>query len=64
MNSDKYGGGGIFNLYITAAAHSRASEYVMVHEMGHHIAGLADEYYTATWLTSLPTPRLNPGSLI
>ena len=47
MNSDKYGGGGIFNLYITAAAHSRASEYVMVHEMGHHIAGLADEYYTS-----------------
>lgn len=47
MNTNKYGGGGIFNLYITAAAHSPHNQYVMVHEMGHHIAGLADEYYTS-----------------
>lgn len=45
MNSKKYGGGGIYNLYITAAARSQSNGYVMVHEMGHHIAALADEYY-------------------
>ena len=45
MNSNKYGGGGIYNLYITAAARSQSNGYVMVHEMGHHIAALADEYY-------------------
>lgn len=45
LNSTKYGGGGIYNLYITAAARSDYNDYVFVHEMGHHIAGLADEYY-------------------
>jgi hypothetical protein len=45
LNSNKYGGGGIYNLYITAAARSDYNDYVFVHEMGHHIAGLADEYY-------------------
>lgn len=45
LNSNKYGGGGIYNLYITAGARSDYNDYVFVHEMGHHIAGLADEYY-------------------
>ena len=45
LNSTKYGGGGIYNLYITAGARSDYNDYVFVHEMGHHIAGLADEYY-------------------
>lgn len=47
LNSTKYGGGGIYNLYITAAARSHSNGYVMVHEMGHHIAALADEYYSS-----------------
>ena len=45
LNSTKYGGGGVYNLYITAGARSDYNDYVFVHEMGHHIAGLADEYY-------------------
>lgn len=45
LNSKKYGGGGVYNLCITAAARSDHNDYVFVHEMGHHIAGLADEYY-------------------
>ena len=47
VNSEKYGGGGIFNLYSTAAAESSFFPYLLVHEFGHHFAGLGDEYYTS-----------------
>lgn len=47
VNSETYGGGGIYGLYSTAAAGSEWSPYLFVHEFGHHFAGLADEYYTA-----------------
>ncbi len=46
-NSEKYGGGGIYNLYSTAAAKSQQFGYLVVHEFGHAFAGLADEYYTS-----------------
>lgn len=46
-NSDKYGGGGIYNLYSTAAAKSVQLPYLIVHEFGHAFAGLGDEYYTS-----------------
>jgi hypothetical protein len=46
-NSETYGGGGIFGLYSTVAAGSDWSEYLFVHEFGHHFAALADEYYTS-----------------
>jgi hypothetical protein len=47
VNDGKYGGGGIFNLYSTAAAGSAFAPYLVVHEFGHHFAGLGDEYYTS-----------------
>jgi hypothetical protein len=47
VNGETYGGGGIFNLYATVAAGSRWSEYVFVHELGHSVAALADEYFTS-----------------
>ena len=47
VNSATYGGGGIFGLYSTVAADSVWAPYIFVHEFGHHIAGLADEYYTS-----------------
>ena len=43
----KYGGGGIFRLYSTAASGSSYFDYLVIHEFGHHFAGLADEYYTS-----------------
>lgn len=46
-NSRKYGGGGIFNLYSTAAADSAVADYLIVHEFGHAFAALGDEYYTS-----------------
>ncbi len=47
VNDRKYGGGGIYNLYATGAADNGFMEYLVVHEFGHHFAGLADEYYTS-----------------
>lgn len=46
-NGQRYGGGGIFNLWMTAAAGSHQFDYLVVHEFGHSFAGLADEYYTS-----------------
>jgi hypothetical protein len=46
-NGKTYGGGGIFNLYATVAADSMWAPYVFIHELGHHIAALADEYFTS-----------------
>jgi hypothetical protein len=53
-NSREYGGGGIYGQYSTVAAGSAWSSYVFVHEFGHHLAGLADEYYTSD-VAYLPT---------
>ena len=47
VNSATYGGGGIYGLYSTVAADNAYAAYVFVHEFGHHIAALADEYYTS-----------------
>src|SRR5438132_5687045 len=47
VNAATYGGGGIYGLYSTVAADSVWAPYIFVHEFGHHIAGLADEYYTS-----------------
>ena len=47
VNEQTYGGGGIFNDQATASVDSAFSDYVFVHEFGHHFAALADEYYTS-----------------
>jgi hypothetical protein len=47
VNSETYGGGGIFGQFSTAAASSAWANYLFVHEFGHHFAALADEYYTS-----------------
>ena len=44
VNTDTYGGGGIYNQYMIAAMHHPSSLPVCVHEFGHSFAGLADEY--------------------
>jgi hypothetical protein len=48
VNEKTYGGGGIYNLYTTVAVDNTFSGYIMVHELGHHIGALADEYYTSS----------------
>jgi hypothetical protein len=47
VNGETYGGGGIFNLYATVAVDSGWAGYVFVHELGHSLAALADEYFTS-----------------
>ena len=47
VNSERYGGGGIYNFYAVSTVDHRLSENVFVHEFGHSFAGLADEYYTS-----------------
>ncbi len=47
VNDARYGGGGIYNFQAAVSVDTAFSEYVFVHEFGHHFAGLADEYYTS-----------------
>ncbi len=61
VNARKYGGGGIHNLYCTASADSAFAEYLVVHEFGHHFAGLGDEYFTsAVAYEALAVPSIEP----
>jgi hypothetical protein len=60
VNSSTYGGGGIFNLYSTVAADSTWAPYIFVHEFGHHLAALADEYYTSDVAYLPPAVRIEP----
>lgn len=43
INDKTYGGGAIYNFYSVSSLHSMA-ENVLIHELGHGIGGLADEY--------------------
>ncbi len=44
VNTDKYGGGAIYNYYNLTSIDHPASVRVFIHEFGHGFAGLADEY--------------------
>ena len=48
VNHDRYGGGGIYNLFCTFTAHSPWADYLLLHEFGHSFGGLADEYYSSS----------------
>ena len=47
-NTERYGGGGIYNNYTIFAADHARSEFLFMHEFGHGFAGLADEYFSST----------------
>jgi hypothetical protein len=53
VNDNRYGGGGIFNLYTTCftkpakPGQEWEMDYVYVHEFGHCFGGLGDEYYSS-----------------
>jgi hypothetical protein len=47
VNGRTYGGGGLYNVFSTAAVDNDFADYLFVHEFAHHFAGLADEYYTS-----------------
>lgn len=61
VNSETYGGGGIFGQFSTVAANNDWRNYLFVHEFGHHFAGLADEYYTSpVAYAAADTPSVEP----
>lgn len=45
VNSQRYGGGGIYNSYCCFTSDNEWSVYLFLHEFGHSFSGLADEYY-------------------
>ncbi|HTK82852.1 MAG TPA: M64 family metallopeptidase [Bacteroidota bacterium] len=53
VNDNRYGGGGIYNLYMTCYSRTDIAgmewqmDYVWVHEFGHSFGGLGDEYYSS-----------------
>ena len=53
VNDNRYGGGGIYNLYTTTYSRTDVAgmdwqmDYVYVHEFGHSFGGLGDEYYSS-----------------
>ena len=60
VNERTYGGGGIYNLYTTVSSDNKFADYIMVHELGHHMAGLADEYYSSAVAYEAPDIKLEP----
>ncbi len=44
-NTERYGGGGIYNAYLISSAHHETMAPVLVHEFGHSFGGLGDEYF-------------------
>jgi len=63
VNGETYGGGGIFNQFASVAIDNRWSAYVGVHEFAHHLAGLADEYYTSDVAYLPPEHKTEPWEL-
>ena len=47
VNTNKYGGGGIYNHYNVTSSDHPLTNKVFIHELGHGLAGLGDEYYTS-----------------
>jgi hypothetical protein len=60
VNEKTYGGGGIYNLYTTVSADNLFADYIMIHELGHHMAALADEYYTSSVAYEAPDVKFEP----
>ncbi|MBN2806037.1 MAG: hypothetical protein JXR22_05215 [Prolixibacteraceae bacterium] len=48
VNTDRYGGGGMFNFLSVCSSDNEQSPFVFCHEFGHGFAGLGDEYYTSS----------------
>lgn len=47
VNTERYGGGGFYNLLNICTSDNELTRQVFIHEFGHGFAGLGDEYYTS-----------------
>jgi hypothetical protein len=61
-NSQKYGGGGIYNFYGISAANipGASTRKTYSHEFGHLFVGLADEYVGGTEMSDIYFPGVEP----
>lgn len=60
-NTDKYGGGGIYNFYgISSAKQTNSTGKVYIHEFGHLFAGLGDEYAGGTEMDEFYPLQVEP----
>lgn len=60
-NTEKYGGGAIYNFYgISAAHHIDETGKIYIHEFGHLFAGLGDEYVGGVEYSDFYPPQVEP----
>jgi hypothetical protein len=48
VNTEKYGGGGVYNHYCISSVDNIHTNKVFIYEFGHSFAGLGDEYYNSS----------------
>ena len=48
VNTERYGGGGMYNFLTVCTTDDERSPFVFCHEFGHGFAGLGDEYYSSS----------------
>jgi hypothetical protein len=61
VNTERYGGGGIYRFFSVFVADSEWDAYLVVHEFGHGFAALADEYFTSPVASvDLAPPTVEP----
>ena len=60
VNSETYGGGGLYNIYSTVAVDNEWANYLFIHEFGHQFAALADEYFTSPVAYQPPQTIIEP----
>ncbi len=60
VNTSKYGGGSIYNFYNETAVDNRSSKQIFVHEFGHGLAALADEYGNDDTYQNMYPPDVEP----
>ncbi len=51
VNTSRYGGGGVYNQWSIFTSDNEYDDYLMLHEYGHHMGALGDEYYTSAIAT-------------
>ncbi|PKL82960.1 MAG: peptidase M64 [Ignavibacteriae bacterium HGW-Ignavibacteriae-3] len=60
VNTEKYGGGAIYNFYSMTCVDNKAAKQVFVHEFAHGLAGLADEYGSDATYQDMYPPDVEP----
>ncbi len=60
VNSNKYGGGAIYNYYNVGVNSNKQAGKILVHEFGHGFAALGDEYYNDDTYGEMYNTKIEP----